>query len=293
MITIEKQQDRLGIQILASSQNFENKGQLLEKLQTTLDLERLLSIYADVLKNTLNLDGLTFASQEIVLAVFGSIEQQPEYSASLYIDGSYLGQLVYYKTAGFSAADQAKLARYHQQLVFPLRNALLFAKVKQQAIHDHMTGIGNRIVMEEDVQNALAKVARKDSSYTLILLDLDGFKAVNDKFGHLVGDKILKHFVQLVTKLLRGYDKMYRYGGDEFVILMQEVNPEAVQQVFKRIQEQILQDSFLTQHQVGCSAGAVKLSQQTSYHEALEQADQALYQAKSNGRGQLCFHAEV
>ncbi|MCC5855331.1 MAG: GGDEF domain-containing protein [Idiomarina sp.] len=290
-MTVEQQQDRNGVQILACTETFQSRGRLAEQLQTTLDVEQLLALYGREVREQLQVDSLTFAGEGMVFAVFGYPEQQPQHTAALFADGEYLGQLVYSKAKGFSAADLRRLNNFHQQIVFPLRNAMRFARVRQQAMHDHMTGVGNRLLMEEAISRASATAKRNQLNYMVMLIDLDGFKAVNDTAGHIKGDRILQRFAEVAKAQLRGYDAIFRYGGDEFVLLLQDADEESAQHIFSRIRQGIQQDELLQTHNIGCSAGAVVLNQQANESALLARADTALYEAKLSGKDRLCIAA--
>lgn len=284
---IIEQEDRNVVQVLAYSQRLQQEGQLAERLQTTLELESLLAMYGSEVRQTIGVDSLAFAAEETVFAVFGHIEQKPQHQAALHADNQYLGELVYSKKKGFSAADLKRLARYHQQLVFPLRNALQYAKLRRQAMFDPMTGAGNRLLLSETLQRAIVTKQRVQLDAMLMMLDLDGFKKVNDTEGHLVGDAILKRFVEVVKAQLRGYDSLFRYGGDEFVLLLQDANELSAHQVFARIQQALQQDTLLSEHKIGCSGGAMALTDDCDERSLMAQADQALYRAKHSGKGVL------
>lgn len=293
VVIVEQQSDQNGVQVLAYTHTFQQKGQLNERLQTTLDIEQLLSMYGEEIRNQIGIDSLSFAADELIFAVFGYLEQKPQHNAALYADGEYLGQLVYSKNTGFSAADLKRLSFFHQQLVFPLRNAMRFARVRLQAMHDHMTGLGNRLLMDESIQRAITTKRRNNLNYMLVLLDLDGFKQVNDTAGHLAGDQMLQRFAEVAKAQLRGYDSIFRYGGDEFVLLLQDADKASTNQVFERIQHGLRTDTLLSAHGIGCSAGAVTVESDSTEKSLMEQADAALYEAKQSGKNQLCFAKEL
>jgi len=288
-VQIIEQEGKNVVQVLVYSQRLQREGKLAERLQTTLELESLLTLYGSEVRQTLGIDSLAFAAEETVFAVFGHIEKQPQHQASLHADNQYLGELVYSKAQGFSAADLKRLATYHQQLVFPLRNALQYAKLRRQAMFDPMTGAGNRLLLTETLQRAIVTKRRAKLDSMLLLLDLDGFKQVNDSQGHLIGDAILKRFVEVVKAQLRGYDSLFRYGGDEFVLLLQEANENSAGQVFTRIQRALQQDKLLSQHKVGCSGGAAAITGECDECSLMAQADQALYLAKRSSKGVMKF----
>src|SRR5690606_16255930 len=107
-----------------------------------------------------------------------------QHTALLYADDMYLGQLNYRLHRPMSAALRRTLEQWHQHLAFPLRNALLYQQARNQAIHDYLTGLGNRSYLEEQMQHAIFQQRRAPLPLGLVLLDMDGFKAVNDRFGH-------------------------------------------------------------------------------------------------------------
>jgi len=291
VVIVEQQQEKNSVQVLACSETFQRQGKLIEQLQTTLDIEHLLAMYGKEVQQTVGISSLSFAADELVFAVFGYVEQQPQHTASIYADGEYLGELVYSKAGGFSDSDIRRLNQYHQKLIFPLRNAMRYARVRRQAMHDHMTGVGNRLLMEDAIQRAKAIQERFETPYMLMILDLDGFKAVNDNAGHLVGDRILQRFARTVKSQLRGYDEIFRYGGDEFVLLLKDATRASAEQVFERIQRALQHDSLLSEHRIGCSGGAVALTigEPEDEQALLSKADAFLYEAKFSGKNKLCL----
>ncbi|MEC5207274.1 diguanylate cyclase (GGDEF)-like protein/PAS domain S-box-containing protein [Vogesella perlucida] len=167
------------------------------------------------------------------------------------------------------------------------------AEIRHQALHDGLTGVANRRLMMERLQHWLALSARQPQRIAVLFMDLDGFKAVNDAFGHEMGDWVLQTVARRLQGLLRAADTVARLGGDEFVIVLQQTDhPEAVSTVAERIMTALAEPIC---HQgvsvrVGVSIG-IALHPQHGNQPAqlLTLADQAMYQAKRQGKHRYCL----
>lgn len=174
---------------------------------------------------------------------------------------------------------------------------------------DHLTGVGNRHALHQTLKKEMARVnrCRSDPPETLsvLFLDLDNFKFFNDNFGHAVGDRILELTARLLESVVRSTDLVFRYGGDEFVIVLPDTGPEGARDVAQRILRTLTEArSFQTalesktgyglfipeDRHLGCSIGIASYNGQptkhTDYVLLLNQADNCLYQAKIQGKGQ-------
>ena len=178
----------------------------------------------------------------------------------------------------------------HLYFSSPLKNALEHHKIKQFALRDYLTSLGNRASYTESVSRLLSNAQRHDTPFGLLVLDLDNFKQVNDKFGHHEGDKVLVAFTQTLTHCMRESDFAFRFGGDEFCCLLPETCIDTIQQVAQRICAAVKADELLSKHQVTCSIGTTISQTQDSPTSLFFRADAALYKAKHNGRN--CIYAE-
>ncbi|BAQ62639.1 diguanylate cyclase/phosphodiesterase with PAS/PAC sensor [Geminocystis sp. NIES-3708] len=163
-------------------------------------------------------------------------------------------------------------------------------QLKRQAFYDSLTNIPNRVWFTERLNDALERCYRNSKYlFAVLFLDLDGFKMVNDTFGHLIGDKLLIEVANRLMKLLRSIDTVARFGGDEFAILLEDVTDiEEVCRIAQRIHHD-LSISFSIENKILCtnaSIGIVLSSiNSTNVEDLIKNADIAMYQAKSKGKG--------
>ncbi|WP_077343200.1 GGDEF domain-containing protein [Pseudocolwellia agarivorans] len=157
---------------------------------------------------------------------------------------------------------------------------------------DTLTGAFNRRAMNFDLESALSFSNRNGAKQLLVMLDLDYFKKINDKYGHAVGDQVLKEFVSIVQSNIRKSDRLYRFGGEEFVLLIPELNDN--QDIFINNLREAIKAQLKTPDgkEITVSFGAAFWVPNTTEDTWLQRADEALYQAKSNGRNCVVFNHE-
>ena len=164
--------------------------------------------------------------------------------------------------------------------------------LQQHSERDALTGLLNRRTMEQKINTELDHCQRLARPCSIVIFDIDHFKQVNDKHGHLVGDAALCHIATITTAQLRSYDLLFRYGGEEFVVCLPDTDPHAAKQITCRIRQSI-ESAALPGHpelRLTISAGLASNSVSHNCQELLLQADQALYKAKNNGRNQICSY---
>ncbi len=152
---------------------------------------------------------------------------------------------------------------------------------------DILTKIGNRRDFEDRLASALARRRRHGEETALILLDIDKFKAVNDQFGHRVGDEVLKEIARRLGSSLRAEDSLARWGGEEFVLLLPRATLEAARDFAVRIRAGISGEPFSYAGTITASIGISMLSETDTVESAVARADRALYRAKDNGRDRI------
>ncbi|MBU2879424.1 MULTISPECIES: GGDEF domain-containing protein [Alteromonadaceae] len=178
-------------------------------------------------------------------------------------------------------------------LLFSYAFADRMRKQQQQltelATSDPLTGAGNRRAMEEKLLDVIAFQRREQSlPVSLILMDLDNFKKVNDAYGHAKGDDILKAFVETIEKRIRSTDKLYRFGGEEFVIIAENTPLKDAIKLAEQFRFAIENEGWLAKHNITISVGTAKYEPHETAFEWLGRADRAMYQAKDLGRNNCC-----
>lgn len=160
----------------------------------------------------------------------------------------------------------------------------------QEATMDVLTGLMNRRSLEQTISQWM----NSSLSFSLVIMDVDKFKLVNDTYGHHIGDEVLKHVAKVIVTSLRPNDVCYRYGGEEFVILLARTKPEEAFNVSERVRRALEQSKAPIPTQVTVSLGIAHYPLHASERETLlEMADKALYVAKSRGRNQTVGAKEI
>jgi diguanylate cyclase (GGDEF)-like protein/PAS domain S-box-containing protein len=156
----------------------------------------------------------------------------------------------------------------------------LLGEVQDLARHDALTGLPNRRVLQELLPKEMARARRNERPLCLAIVDIDHFKAYNDTHGHLAGDEVLRACAREWDSALRGEDTLVRFGGEEFLVLLPETEPDQAAEIVERLRQ-------TTPMGQSCSAGLALWDCTESIDDLLRRADEALYLAKASGRNQL------
>jgi diguanylate cyclase (GGDEF)-like protein len=171
-----------------------------------------------------------------------------------------------------------------------MRNWQLYEEVKQQAKTDAMTGFLNHQTLFEQMEKEVLRLRRYRGSLSLLMLDIDNFKMINDVYGHQLGDHILVEVARIIRLNIRDSDIPARYGGDEFAVILAEADIERARLVAERIREMVAEETFSYEDKklrVSLSIGASQYRAGQSLTECVCLADKALYEAKARGRNRV------
>jgi diguanylate cyclase (GGDEF)-like protein len=195
-------------------------------------------------------------------------------------------------------------------IAYRLKNSA-YEKVKELAIRDQLTGLLNRRALHDIFELEISRAKRNKHTFSVILLDIDHFKVLNDTYGHDYGDLVLQKIAQALQNSVRKMDKVSRWGGEEFLVFLPETNQvqamilaEKIRQVISEIplhypmQQQTASDSTKQQQaqivQVTVSLGIGEYEFQDNYKDTVKKADLGLYKAKEQGRNNaVCFTNEL
>ena len=184
--------------------------------------------------------------------------------------------------------------------ILELQNGLIAAREELlfRATHDELTGLVNRRVILEAVAREHARHIREGGNFSVIMLDIDHFKKINDTYGHLAGDAVLKELALRITRCLRPYDTVGRYGGEEFVIVLPSQDRTGAAAVADRVLNSLRSAPFETAQgsislTASCGIAVSTSSQPVDPQLLLHLADEALYKAKSGGRDRFEIATET
>ncbi len=193
---------------------------------------------------------------------------------------------------GLMESEAPAVTVFASQVAVAIQNTRLYAALQKLAVTDELTGLSNRRQLFELGQREVEISYRFDRPLSVLMIDIDYFKTVNDRFGHTAGDAVVKEIANRLRGAVREVDIVSRYGGEEFLILLLEIQREKACQVAERIRRSVAGSDFVTDQgaiPVTISIGVAELTQEAhDLNRLIQVADQALYQAKQNGRNCVC-----
>jgi diguanylate cyclase (GGDEF)-like protein len=201
-----------------------------------------------------------------------------------------LGFLTVFTRTASSSLGEAVLADLEQlaERAGPaIENARRFREARQLADLDALTGLHNRRYFHETLAREVARAQRYSRRLALIVFDLDDFKSVNDRIGHLAGDSVLAEAADRVRDVVRSADVACRVGGDEFAVILPESTLADADQLYRRIQAAVSSRPISQIGKLYLSAGVAELQPEDDSVTFFQRADEALYRAKNAGKGQV------
>ncbi len=187
-------------------------------------------------------------------------------------------------TAGIAIIVASLL--YLNRIIFP-RIIRLEEELTKRATTDSLTQAYNRSEYDEIVQREMHRCKRYNTLLSLLVLDIDHFKKINDAHGHLAGDNVLKEVVNIIRENIRGSDYLTRWGGEEFIVLLPETGVEKAEALADRIKDSIENHQFNGLGKVTVSLGVTQYREDDSGEELMKRADEAMYRAKAGGRNRV------
>jgi diguanylate cyclase (GGDEF)-like protein len=229
------------------------------------------------------------------ISVFGILQVASTQSALDYVAGLsvFVGLTAYYTRAiSRRLLEGIRLQHANASLAAQLRTAL--HKVELDAATDALTGHWNRRALDDVLKQQVERRASSGRPFSILMLDIDFFKNINDEFGHMVGDDVLRAFAQRLRDFLRSDDICARFGGEEFVVVLPDTHLATAMDVGERIRKGIAQAPLLAKPRVQAtvSIGVATMEQEQSINELFAAADAAVYLAKNAGRNQARAHMQ-
>ncbi len=263
---------------------------LSQELQSKLDLHSIIKQFSGILSEHIEHCGIQLSTSESPVVTIEGQHGQHKESVELILEGEEIGAITLMKRQRFGdweAIFFRYLARY---LVYPVKNALLIQALHHQTITDPLTGSFNRGALEHDLALELDRSSRNQTPLAIAMLDIDHFKQVNDRYGHHAGDAVLQGLAAEIRSLIRGTDSLYRYGGEEFTLLMRDTDLGGARQKLESIIKHfrpIEWNEVAPGLKITLSAGVTTWKTGEEGQASINRADQALYDSKHNGRDRL------
>jgi diguanylate cyclase (GGDEF)-like protein len=261
-------------------------------LQTTLDIGSLTKLFADELITLLPFDGFSYRNGLYDIDINFGKQARHKCSYQLIVGDENLGEVTLNRRRKFQDSETTMVENLLCGLVFPLRNSLTYLGAVRAAQKDPLTGINNRAAMDSALAREIEMARRHRTPLSLIVMDIDKFKKINDTFGHATGDSIIKSFTEVVNQVIRKTDMFFRYGGEEFVVVTGNTGQDGAMRLAERIRREIEKmEVRLPQRRlhVTVSLGVASLNGNEDGKSLFERADNALYQAKHSGRNCVCL----
>lgn len=257
---------------------------VLQKLQGRLDIDPLFEVFTRELEKQIDITRLIWEHQEISHIVRRGGASDYRQTFSLKFANTSLGMLQYSTPYKLDDDEITLIHTYHRILAGPLSNAIEYNRVRNMALLDSLTGLNNRTSFEQDLRQSIAMTERNNHGLILMIFDMDNFKQVNDTFGHLDGDKVLRRFSLLLKEAIRASDRCYRLGGDEFAVILTPATKESAQLVNERLKCLVTKDSLLSAHNISSSVGCSAYRKGDNNVSMFERADRSMYRNKSRRR---------
>ena len=194
----------------------------------------------------------------------------------------------------FSAEDLETLELFSKQVALALERAAVFEEIRRQAMTDGLTGLLNQRYFHDKISREIQRSRRTKRAFTLVLLDLDDLKVINDRLGHVVGNKAIVAVGEELRRHVRSIDAAARFGGDEFALVLSETDAESAAQVVERLQADLRKVELGEGLRVTTSAGLASWRPGLEeVREIVQAADEALYRAKALGKDTVCLADEA
>ena len=260
------------------------------RLQMSLEVEWVLAQFMEMIHSQLMFDGYSYRLEQPEVVLDSGRQKGHSCSYNLSIEDIAMGQLQLFRGRKFSESELVLLENLLCSLLYPLRNAIQFRKATLSAHCDPLTGVYNRTTFDAALNREMSLAERNGESFSILVIDIDYFKKINDNHGHSAGDEVLKNVADVIQRSIRKTDQLFRFGGEEFVVLLSNSNCEVAGIIAERILSSVRKSSVDYQNQqlsVSVSIGLACLKANDTVMDIFNRADQALYAAKDNGRDQV------
>ncbi len=264
-------------------------------LQTSLELDTVLNYFLDAVSHLIRFDGAQFTNNEFNYEFHYGQTQRHSCTYRLRLAEEMLGELSFSRKKRFTEVETNQLENILCQVLYPVRNAILYKRAVISSQVDPLTGTNNRAAFDSAIEKEVERSHRHHMPLSLAVIDIDFFKQVNDNYGHTTGDNVLRKVTEVIKDTLRASDELFRYGGEEFTIILNGTDSDGASNVAERIREEIENAYF--EHEgntipLTVSIGIASLTTRDDAKRLFNKADAALYRAKETGRNKIHYYAK-
>ena len=263
---------------------------LATALQTSLEPVELIRIFAEQFSANLPFECVSYCYQSLGIELRVGETADHSCSYALVVDDEQLGTIEFQRSTPFSAVETRIIESTVANLVHPLRNAIRYQDALRASMKDPLTGIDNRAGLNAVLDREVDLARRHGGPFSLIVIDVDHFKRVNDRFGHVTGDQVLVELVERIKGGIRDSDMLFRYGGEEFVVVLSNTDLAGAALLAERVRKAVEERPLDTNKgslRTTVSLGIAMFQQEDGPVSLLERADIAMYRSKNAGRNRV------
>lgn len=260
-------------------------------LQTSLEFSELITIFCNKIQSTIPHNSSEYINDEFNLSYARGVVGRHSCNYALKVEDQQLGELKLTRSQRFTKDELRMLESLLCCLIYPLRNATLFHQALQMAYTDPLTNTHNRAAFNDTLMREMKRANRSEQNLSLIFVDIDHFKLINDVHGHNCGDLALTSVANWIKDSLRATDIVFRYGGEEFVIVLIDTDLEGASTIAERVRSGIESHTLaygMDVLNITASLGVSCLTEQDDMEKFVKRADSAMYKAKQQGRNRVC-----
>ncbi len=277
-------------ELVTSDKKFIKILQLSDLLSRTLEITDVISSFSGEIQNLIPHNAYRFISERVDAPVsMGNVDRfSLHYRITL--REQLLGEITIYRNSRFSTNEVCEFEDYLCGLVYPVKNALMYQTALKSAYVDPLTHLGNRTAMEKFLPREIGLVKRHEHSMAMMVMDLDGFKVINDLCGHDAGDRVLQDVGVVLQEAVRNTDLLYRYGGDEFVSALPQTDMQGALDVAERVRlgiDNLTLPDCDPSIEISVSIGVTMVLAGDDFKRSFKRADKALYKAKKAGKNRI------
>lgn len=265
---------------------------LLSILQTSLDIDVILDLFRQELETIIRIRGFCYLNEACHVQIRKGETELHSCAYRLIAQNENLGELIFYRDNRFNEYELDSLEALISVLLSPIRNALLYQKAIAASLTDPLTGAGNRQALISQFSREASLSQRYQLPLSALMIDIDKFKNINDSYGHATGDQVLKELVKVIAKVNRNTDLCFRYGGEEFVVLLGNTDRFGAEVIASRLCHAISASRICTESgllQITVSIGVSTMLNTDEKDSLLNRADKAMYKVKSKGGNAIAW----